>query len=233
MSHFIVDFRSWASGLPRRAKQVILLTFDFFALAFSVWAAYSLRLNDVVSPNPDQLALMFAASIVAIPVFIRMGLYRSVIRYLPERAIWTIAAATTLAALMWVLVLFFAQISWHASIPRSVPVIYALIALVMIAGSRFGIKRLLGVSMPGKDASEVLIYGAGSAGAQLASAFSRESNKFIVGFLDDDPRLHGRDVAGVRVYPPAQLSVLIEETGVKEVVLCMPSIKCCAPQRDR
>lgn len=205
-------------------KRLILISLDVAGLAFAVWAAYSLRLGRFVQPNPDQIAFMFAAPAVAVPVFIRLGLYRSVIRYLPERAIWTIATATTIASLLWVLVLFLFQISWHASIPRSVPVIYGLIAFVLIAGSRFGIKRLIGVPTPHEGSSQILIYGAGSAGAQLANALSRESRKFVVGFIDDNSSLQGHDVAGVRVHSPADLPRLIDNMGVKEIVLSMPSV---------
>jgi FlaA1/EpsC-like NDP-sugar epimerase len=71
---------------------------------------------------------------------------------------------------------------------------------------------------------QVVIYGAGAAGSQLANALMRDGNKYVAGFLDDDKTLQGRDVAGVRVYPPAHLGHLIETTGVKEVILSIPSV---------
>ena len=78
-----------------------------------LWLSYSLRLGTQFRPTPTQIALMALAPLVALPVFLRFGLYRAVIRYLPERAIWTILQAMTLATLIWVVVLFLAEVVAH------------------------------------------------------------------------------------------------------------------------
>lgn len=211
-------------NLPRLWKRIILITFDFCALSFAAWAAYKLRVGGWHLPNSDQMALVVAAPLVAIPVFVRMGLYRSVIRYLPERAFWTITNAVIIATLLWVGVLFLFEISRQGTMPRSVPAIYCILAILVIAGSRFAAKFLLWSPMRKKYASQVAIYGAGAAGSQLANALLREGNKYVAGFLDDDLSLQGRDVAGITVYPPNRLSHLIDSTGVKEVVISIPSL---------
>src|SRR5690554_2616469 len=85
-------------SLPRNWKRAILVGFDFAALAFVLWAAFSLRYDSWELPNSvDEWAIVVSAPLIAIPVFVRMGLYRAVVRYLPERAIWTIVQAMTLA----------------------------------------------------------------------------------------------------------------------------------------
>ena len=78
---------------------------------------------------------------------------------------------------------------------------------------------------------QVLIYGAGAAGSQLANALQRDDNKYIVGFLGDDKSLQGRNVAGIRVYAPGLLPHLMDTTGVKEVKLSIPSIDSVCRQR--
>ncbi|MEX0627358.1 MAG: polysaccharide biosynthesis protein, partial [Cucumibacter sp.] len=82
------------------------MSFDFFALLGAVWLSYELRLAAPFVPSAIQIGLMLLAPAITVLVFLRFGFYRSVIRFLPERAIWTIIQATSLAVLIWVAVLF-------------------------------------------------------------------------------------------------------------------------------
>ncbi len=216
--------RSALLRIPRSGKQTILIAFDFIALSFAVWAAYSLRYGVFFVPDDIQYLIMIAAPICAIPVFIRFGLYRSVIRYLPEKAFLTIANAVIFSTLLWVVVLFLLEFLKIGGIPRSVPLIYSVLAILIIGGSRFGAKYFLWTPSHKKYSSQVVIYGAGEAGSQLVRALHKEGDKFVAGFIDDNVDLQGREVAGVRVNSPDRLSHLIETMGVKEVILSMPRI---------
>lgn len=210
--------------LPRTGKRTLLVCFDVVALAACVWGAYCLRIGIWELPNFDQSMLIAAAPFIAIPVFARYGLYRSVIRYLPERAFWTMANATIVATLLWIVVLFAFEISRQGTMPRSVPAIYALMAMLVVIGSRFAAKVLLWEPSRNTFGDAVMIYGAGSAGAQLVQALMREGDRYVAGFIDDDTTLHGRDVAGVRVYKPDQTGNLIDAHAVKEIIVSIPSI---------
>lgn len=216
--------RDGLSGLPRRFKQAILIAFDTLALLGVLWLSFTIRLGGPFTPMPAHLLLMLLAPAVAIPVFVRLGLYRAVIRYLPERALWTIIQAMMLATLFWVFALFLAEATRLAVFPRTVPFFYFIFGTVIIAGSRFLAKALLW--LPERSVGQrggVVIYGAGSAGTQLAEALRAQRASHVVAFLDDDESLWGRDVAGVRVYPPAKLDELIRNRGVHEVILSIPS----------
>jgi FlaA1/EpsC-like NDP-sugar epimerase len=220
--------RTTLNNLPRRQKSLILAGFDAIALTGVLWLSYQLRLGGNFQPNAAQVLLMAAAPAVALPVFLRNGLYRAVIRYLPERAIWTILKAMVMATLIWVFVLFLAEATRFGVLPRSIPIFYFLLGTIVIAGSRFAAKYLLWRPQREARSGEVVVYGAGDAGRELAAALRSNGAGYVAGFLDDDERLHGRDVSGVRVYPPGKLATLIEDLGVKEVILSIPSID---PQR--
>ncbi|HHB83030.1 MAG TPA: polysaccharide biosynthesis protein [Devosia sp.] len=224
-------FRTTLLRLPRPVKRAILVAFDFVMLSFAVWAAYSLRLNTFVVPDTTQLLVMVLAPLTAIPVFIRLGLYRSVIRYLPDRAFWTIANAVLIATLLWVGALFALEISRMGTVPRSLPLIYGILAIWIIGGSRFVAKHLLWTPVKQNYSGQVLIYGAGATGAQLANALHQHGNKYVAGFLDDDTTLHGREIAGIRVYPPSHIERLTDAMGIKEVILSMPSISSTQRQK--
>ena len=206
-------------------KRAILVVLDFFLLSFAVWLAFSIRLAHWVSPTPHQWAAIFLAPVVAIPIFVRMGLYRSVIRYLPERAFWTIARAVVLAVVVWIGVIFLFELARVTLIPRSIVFVYGLVAVALVGSSRFAIKLVLRAPLIGMSYDrKVILYGAGRTGVVIAEALRREHSASIVAFVDDNPDLSERDIAGTRVYPASQIKELMEQTGTNEVVLCMPSI---------
>ncbi|RCS23340.1 polysaccharide biosynthesis protein [Phyllobacterium salinisoli] len=213
------------SLLPRFSKQVILVSADFLVLLLSVYLAYVLRLGFLFTPNWNQCLLMLTAPFLAIPVFLRFGLYRAIIRYLPERAIWPIVQATAIGSLFWVTLVFLTEMSGGEGVPRSVPLLYWLLSTILIASSRFGAKWLLKFAQSGKTYSHsALIVGAGEAGRQLATALRSHSDTFVLGFIDNDPAFYGMDIAGLRVYPPEQIQNLIENHGVTEVVISDPTL---------
>jgi FlaA1/EpsC-like NDP-sugar epimerase len=217
---------SLLGSLPRIWKRVIIVAFDIVGLCVALWASFALRYFEWSPPTTiDHLMVIATAPMVAIPIFVRLGLYRAVIRYLPERALWQILQATTLAAIGWVVLVFLSELSGRVTIPRSVPVIYWMLSFLLIGGSRFVAKRLLWAprTQNAKD-HPIAIYGAGVSGAQLIDALRRQGNQFIVAVVDEDPALHGRDLAGVRVFAPTMLESLAQQYGVKELILCEPSL---------
>ena len=225
--------RNRLNSLPRVRKSLILVAFDALALVGVLWLSYQLRLGADFRPTTAQLTLMALAPAVALPIFLRFGLYRAVIRYLPERAIWTILQAMTLATLAWVFVLFLAEATRFGVLPRTIPIFYFLLGTIVIGGSRFAAKTLLWVPPLGKrasGASQVAIYGAGEAGRQLAAALRAHGAANVAAFIDDDKGLHGRDVMGVRVHAPERLEALIKDFGVQEVIVSIPSLE--APRRQ-
>lgn len=221
----LIAARNFLNGLPRGWKQAILIAYDTAALITVLWVSYNLRLGFYRTEGVHHI-LMATAPIVAIPVFIRFGLYRAVIRYLPDRALWTIVQAMAVATLLWVFLLFLAEATRFGALPRTIPIFFFVFGSVVIAGSRFAAKYLLwspAVHAGGK-LPPVAIYGAGPAGTQLASALRSQRGGFVSAFIDDDKNLQGRDVMGVRVYSPANLGTLVTDHGIKEVILSLPEI---------
>ncbi|KQN74817.1 nucleoside-diphosphate sugar epimerase/dehydratase [Devosia sp. Leaf64] len=217
---------AWLGSLPRFSKRVIIVAFDVLALSFALWASFSLRFGSWTPPNTiGQFVMIGSAPLVAIPIFARLGLYRAVIRYLPERALWSILQATSLAAGCWLLLVFLSAMSGYTIVPRSVPILYWAIATMLIGSSRFLVKRFLWSSRTTQAKHrQILVYGAGESGAQLVTALRRNGGDRIVGFIDDNSSLHGRDVAGIRVFPLSHFERLVEQHGIDEVILSIPSL---------
>ncbi len=221
----------WFIGLKRRNKAIILITADVFFVLLALWSAFSLRWGVLYVPKGDEWYLFAVAPFIAVPIFVRLGLYRAIIRYIEIRALWTIIQATTLYALVFAFVLYESGIK---IIPRTVSPLNWLIVMMLVGSSRFFARWWLGEayirSGGGRSAAQlrkknVVIYGAGNAGVQLASALAHGRDFRPVAFIDDDKLLHRRKVNGLRIYPLSSLSYLIERHQVSDVLLAMPSVK--------
>ncbi len=209
-----------------------MIMIDTVSLLFAIWGSYALRLSDW-SPTitSERLTLAILAIVVAIPVFIRLGLYRSVIRYLPEAAIWTIIQAMIIATMCWVIIIFLIEMAGQGIVPRSVPFLYFVLGSLLIGATRFVAKWILnaGTGMR-RDEEPIFIYGASATASQLARALRGHGNRFVMGLIDDEPTNHGRDVDGYRVFAPQDLPRLVERYGIREIVLSMSSIPTEARQ---
>ena len=221
----------WFIGLQRRYKAIILICTDISFVLIALWTAFSLRWGELYIPKGDEWYLFAVAPFIAVPIFARLGLYRAIIRYIEIRALWTIIQATTLYALVFAFVLYESAIK---IIPRTVSPLNWLIIMVLVGSSRFFSRWWLGetyFSLAGSRGSanlgkkNVVIYGAGSAGVQLASALAHGRDFRSVAFIDDDKSLHKRKANGLRIYPLSSLNYLIERYQVSDVLLAMPSAK--------
>ena len=216
----------WFSELSRFHKQGIMAAADALMLIFALWSAFSLRLGDFYLPDQSVAWLFVATPFLAVPVFIRFGLYRAIVRYIGFQALWAVMQAVSLYALLWALMV---QLSGVEGIPRSVTIINWVVAILLIGGSRMVARWLFsgtinGVAAAGKSARKnVVIYGAGTAGVQLSKALGYSSEFRTVAFIDDNPELHNHQVGSVPVHPFTFLGQLIEKMGVHEVLLAMPS----------
>lgn len=219
----------WFIGLSRRKKAAILIGADIFFAVFALWAAFSLRWGVWYVPKGEEWYLFAIAPVIAVPIFARLGLYRAIIRYIEVRALWTIIQAATLYALIFAFILYQSGIK---GIPRTVSPLNWLNMMLLIGSSRFFARSWLGETyfhLGGKrKASDypkknVIIYGAGSAGVQLASALEHGREFNLAAFIDDDKLLHKRKVNGVKIYGLDSLSYLIDKYQVSSVLLAIPS----------
>jgi FlaA1/EpsC-like NDP-sugar epimerase len=214
-------------NLSRFQKRALIASTDSILLLAAIWLAFTLRLGELYIPHSNIVFLLFAViPFIAIPIFTRFGLYRAIIRYIGFRALWAVLQAVTLYAMTWGLLVLLTKAE---GVPRSVIIINWIIAVLLIGGTRmvarWWLSGLLSESFPKRTSSKthVLIYGAGSAGIQLASALSYSNEYKPVAFVDDKSELHNTHVNSLRVYPFKQVGSLIEKFGVQEVLLAVPT----------
>ena len=212
--------RNTLINLSRFQKQLVLLVFDSVALVAILLASFSIRLGYLYVPGSDLVWVVLATPFIAVPVFVRFGLYRAVIRYIGFKALWSIVQAVSLYALLWSLIGFMASVD---GIPRSVILINWLLGIVIIGGSRMVGRWLLSGGQDEKM-TRVIIYGAGSAGRQLSIALTQSAEYRPVAFVDDNLQLQRQSINGIEVFSRKDLDRLVEKKNATEVLLAMPSI---------
>ncbi|EFP7452234.1 polysaccharide biosynthesis protein, partial [Shigella sonnei] len=165
--------------------------------------------------------MWFAAAILTIFtvfIFIRIGLYRAVLRYVSAKIMLLIPVGILASTLSLVVISY----SLSIMLPRTVVGIYFLVLLLLTSGSRLLFRMILNYGV--KGSAPVLIYGAGESGRQLLPALMQAKEYFPVAFVDDNPRLHKAVIHGVTVYPSDKLSYLVDRYGIKKILLAMPSV---------
>ncbi len=222
-AHLIDHITDPVMRLPRAVKRAIVLCIDASLCLLSVWLAYYLRINVWVPLSGAPLPAA-AASLIAVPIFATFGLYRAVFRYFSLEGVVVLAQATVVYGVIYAAVFTVFGIN---GVPRTVGIIQPLLLLVLAASTRALGPYLLGgglrQSLRHRRTNNVLIYGAGSAGRQLAAAFRDSVDTNVVGFIDDDQHLHGSTISGRRVWSQTRLAELVEEREVSEVFLAIPS----------
>jgi FlaA1/EpsC-like NDP-sugar epimerase len=217
--------------LPRLAKQSLVLLVDAFSIALAVWLAYSIRLDRLHFPVGVELLVYGIPLVIALPIFVKMGLYRAVFRYAGQHALWSIARAVFFYGLIFFAVIFFwgslGSPKSNATIPRSLGILQPIILLVLIVLSRSLARVWLAgnASISKKTQQRTLVYGAGVSGVQIASSLQRSGQYYLVGYLDDDPQLRHKTINGLTIYGVDEIDVLINEYGVTDILLALPYIQ--------
>ncbi len=229
------NLREVLLGLPRRKKRLLQVVTDIVLVWLALWMAFVVRLgvDELVNPFVQHLWLFLSAPAVAIPLFIRFGMYRAVMRYFGNDALIAIIKAVTLSSLILGVVVF-----WYSNhenvVPRSIIFNYWWLSLIMVGGLRLAMRHyFLGdwfstaqyapFSNRDDGLTRVAIYGAGAAGNQLVAALRIGRVMRPVAFIDDDSSIADRVISGLHVYKPKHVQQMIESTGAQEILLAIPS----------
>ena len=227
--------RSRLVRLPRRYKRFIQVLVDVCLVWASLWLAFVVRLGDAkaIEPFAGHAWLFLIAPVIAIPLFIRCGMYRAVMRYFGNDALLAIAKAVSISALLLALAVYWYQDAPKV-IPRSMVLNYWLLSLLSIGGLRLLMRQYFmgdwytsnqSFKFSRKDDGlpRVAVYGAGAAGNQLIAALRLGRGMRAVAFIDDDPGIANRIIAGLRVYNAKHIRQMIDDTGANEILLAIPS----------
>ena len=203
----------------RNFKQFILLCADAISISMAIYLSMVIRYGDFHKTlHGNDYYSYFLTLVISLLIFSRVGLYRSIVRYMGQKAFTSVLKAVSISSLVLATSILIIQ----NDMPRSIPFIYWGLSLFFIGGSRLFIWFYYQALMK-KDKESVAIYGAGSAGRQLLTSLSRGDKYAVQFFIDDDKEIKGYIIDGIKVYRPHHLQRLIEEKGISQLFLAIPS----------
>lgn len=212
-------------GLPRWVKQFAAMLIDVVCALLATWLAFSLRLDEWHALIAEQKMAYILAVALSIPVFFQYGVYKTVLRFTGAHTLAMMSRAVGIYGLLYFTVIFMLASPY---IYRSIGLIQPIIMLLLMALARVAASLALGFRAYGNNGRPVLgtllIYGAGHSGMQIASALRQSGQYFLAGYIDDSTQYQGSNINGLMVYPPKEISRLIDTHGVTDILLAMPSI---------
>lgn len=194
---------------------------DSVMIPIALFCAISLRLGTVNHFGQTGLWPYFAVLVVTLPIFVRLGLYRAVVRYVGGKAIRTILLGVSLSAVLMLLVDY--QVV-KQSVPYAALVVYWALALIYVTGSRSFIRYAFSSYGRNSQSREpVAIYGAGDAGARLSALLLEGADFEPVVFFDDKRALQRSHINGITVHSLDDLKRLVDDYGIRRILLAMPT----------
>ncbi len=205
----------------RGRKQMVGILADMSMAALCLWLAYTLRHGMLFSDFRSTWHLFVGLPVLTAIIFSGLGVYRWVIRSSNQRLYKQLVKGCLFSSVM--LLIAFSLIPPDRTNPRSLFIIYALLLVGGTIGMRMIWKSLFDSDSKGEP---VAIYGAGSAGRQLAGLLREGKDYRPVAFIDDDPRLFGTTLSGLPVLAgdDPQLRASLKRMDISSVILAMFSI---------
>ncbi len=228
----IISGLSWLANLDRRAKKIIAFLADSAICVLAIWLAFSLRLGDWQLWTTPVRNVLLASFLFWPPLFLMFGVYRSIFRFAGSGTITELARAMLIFMLAMTVTFTIMAVP---GVPRTigilVPILFFLGLVLSRITVRYIISDLLGQRAFGGEARRVLIYGAGSAGQQLALSTRHYPGMFLLGFIDDDIRLKGQRLDGNPVFYSSELKEQVVRLGVTDILLAVPSMSRSARKK--
>jgi len=212
-------------GLPRVTKRLIAVLVDVCLCAWTVWLSMVLRYSEFIDITPYRLLAVFLSIGIAIPIFIKTGFYRAIFRYSGLNAIISIARS---AALYGLIFSFIILVAGFPGVPRTIGIIQPILLLVCISASRLLVRYWLGEDydqiLKKMNRPKALIFGTGNTGRELADALVNSPDMQVIGFLEDDQKLHGSNINGLPIYKPEWLKKIADSEELSYVLLATPNL---------
>ncbi len=206
--------------IPSSIKLILALAYDLLALSIAFYLAYIIRLGvDSIEISWHENLAFIAVISSTLALFYAFDVYSSVVRFFNAKAFLKIQLLLIVASIIFYLTSFFAD----AFVPRSVPMVFLVLASIQIAGAR-ALVSLISKKHWFDEREGVVIYGASSAGRQLAHTLSQGNKYQPLAFLDEKKRYVDRRVLGLKIYSPQNIVKLIRKHGHFKVLIAIPKV---------
>ncbi len=244
MLKFLIN---WIISLPRIQKQSVMVVVDIVLLEIAIIFAYSLRQASWFWPDGEFERLIYISPFLSIPIFYYLGMYQSIVRHMGIKAFMHIFYSVSLYMLVWASIGYYinVEIGTSVQIYHDSGAIYRvnehfssfivfciinwIISILLIGSSRLAVREIYwsiqdGILGGNNSRKNILIYGAGNAGIQLATALKFSNELKVCAFIDDDKNIQGKYIYGLKVYKSSSLREVINLNKINEVLIAIPSL---------
>ena len=209
-------------ALRTSSKTAIIFLTDFFIFLISGYLALVVENGRLFYPELIEVFKVSWLPVLGIIILVFLGAYKSIIRFIDFSAIFRLTRGLVLLMILSSLIIFggFGFKDFYGAVSLDSWIMGWLFSVILIIGSRLMAHAYFSETIVD---SRVIIYGAGSAGIQLATALKVSQEMQPIAFVDKDKSLHNSYVGDLKVLPPSALEKLVRKKKVDEVLIAMPS----------
>lgn len=209
--------------IPRKYKNIIILFFDFLTLYISVWLSFSIRLDSWILFDINQFIVFIIGVFVYLILFIVFGCDKIILRYSYNSFIKDMAKPLLFYFIFCILLFTLFSIK---SIPRTIGILHPIFFFIGLSMIRFAIERIYSLVFAEFNfkPNSYFIYGAGNSGRQLCKALIVSSSQKVYGFIDDDIRLQGHTIDGLKVYSINDLPFLVKKFNLSNLLIAISNL---------
>ncbi len=205
----------------RSTKRTISLAYDTAAISLSLYLCIALRTGELTySLSQQMIGSFFITLTISLIAFIKLGLYRAILRYSPQEAL----IAISLGAFISATALASSSFYFTSGIPRSSPIIFFLSAVIFLGTPRLLIRNIVNLNRRHYTGEPVIVYGAGYSGHQLALSLESNPQYKVVAFVDDNSKLSGSKLRSLTIHKSRKLEELAELHKVKTILIAISTL---------
>lgn len=227
----LIKLVQWLLSLDRVYKRIFVIMLDAIICISSVWIAFSLRLGMWDLWSTPMLRYTVLALAVWLPIFFLCNIYSVIFRFSGSGTMLSLMRATMIFAAIMIIVVGGVTM---VGVPRTVAILHPIIFLSGLILSRIVMRYILVDIMNNfvyrGEQRNIIIYGAGSAGQQLAASLATEPSMHLIGYVDDNPNHVGQKLNNKSIYSADQIEHIVNKYEISDVIMAMPSITRTAEQ---
>lgn len=208
----------------RKVKKIIVIGIDILLLLFTVWLSISLRYEEIRLPHIEEYIAYIAAIVIGLPIFVYSGFYKLIFRYSGFMAIKSISKACAQYGVLYFILI---AIIMPKGLPRSIGIMQPILLIILLGWSRAMARFIFHPEYDKKSKNYLkeryLVYGAGSAGVQIATSLLHNSAYTVEGFIDDDESIIGQYINGIIVVGIDEVQDIVKRKFITTILIALPA----------
>ena len=208
----------------QKSRKFILIAIDTFLILSSIYTSFWF-INPILIERNSFFLLSFLHLIISLNIYFLTGQYKGITRFIGSALLYKFIFRNIFITLISLLIY---KLFSNETLSIKFWMLLLIFQTILTSSIRFLFRDLLSkdkLIRIKKNTINLLIYGAGSAGASLASYISKDNRYKIIGFIDDCPKLWGREVNGVEIYSEKEIQNLIIKKEVTKIFFAIPSLE--------